>query len=544
MDENKNNGFEPENTNQQGTPEQGPQEQPPRASANWEPQPDWQAQPNWGAQPNWESQPAQEKPVQQPRANGWVESWQSAPQQPPATPAPPVQEAPPVQQESFPEQPWQGVPMQETQPVQEPAPMQEADAYRQVQSQLSRPSEPQHQINQPIYERPQAPSASAPQQVYTTQGIYGGQKAPKQRRQRRWVKPFFKTVGMLVLVAAVSVGSTIGYLSWYGPSNTSGGNGGNQAGGTKVVYQPTYSEDSLTTSQIYADNVSSVVAITSQLPNGSGVGTGIIMKENGYIITNDHVVADAVKITVRTYDGKEYEAKIVGTDEKTDIAVIKIEANGLKAATFGDSDELVVGEPAMVIGNPLGLEFANTTTQGIVSYTSRDIQIGSYIMNVIQTDASINPGNSGGPMFNSRGEVIGVVSAKIKTSEAEGIGFAIPSNLAMKIANDFIEYGSVQNRPMLGVTVEEINAYYAQMQGVETGVRIAEVVRGGAAEQAGIQVGDYITQFNGVEVSSISELNYAKDKCKVGDTVKVELQRQGQKVVVDLVLKDANQLAS
>ena len=311
-----------------------------------------------------------------------------------------------------------------------------------------------------------------------------------------------------------------------------------------MVYQPTYSEDALTSAQIYADNVSSVVAITSQLPNGSGVGTGIIMKEDGYIITNDHVVGDAVSISVRTYDGNEYEAEVIGSDEKTDIAVIKIKATGLKAATFGDSDELVVGEPAVVIGNPLGLEFANTMTQGAISSTSRDIQIGSYIMNVIQTDASINPGNSGGPMFNSRGEVVGVVSSKIKTSEAVGIGFAIPSNTALKIANDFINYGAVQDRPMLGVTVEEINAYYAQMQGVETGVRVAEVVRGGAAEQAGIKVGDYITKFNGDEVTTISELNYAKDKCQVGDTVKVELNRQGEKVTVDLMLKDANQLAS
>lgn len=387
--------------------------------------------------------------------------------------------------------------------------------------------------------------------TYDTQGIYGGKprqpRAPKEHRPggKKRVARFFKGVGALVLVAAVSVGSTVGYLKWIGyePSKgTSSNSSGNTTSGTKVIYQPTYKEDALTSAQIYEENVSSVVAITSQLSNGSGVGTGIIMREDGYIITNDHVVADALSITVRTYDGTEYEAQVVGTDEKTDIAVIKIDADGLKAATFGDSDQLVVGEPAVVIGNPLGLEFANTMTQGAISSTSRDIQIGNYIMNVIQTDASINPGNSGGPLFNSLGEVVGVVSSKINTSEAVGIGFAIPSNTALKVANDFIEYGAVQDRPMLGVTVEQINSYYGQMQGIAAGLRVAEVVEGGAAQQAGIQSGDYIVSFNGEEVTTLSELNYAKDQCKVGDTVKVGLVRNGKEITVDLVLKDANQL--
>ena len=395
------------------------------------------------------------------------------------------------------------------------------------------------------------PSYGQARSAYDTQGIYGGKprqpRAPKEHRSggKSRVGRFFKGVGALVLVAAVSVGSTVGYLKWMGyePSKgTNSSSSGNTTSGTKVIYQPTYSEDSLTSAQIYEENVSSVVAITSQMSNGSGVGTGIIMKEDGYIITNDHVVADALSITVRTYDGTEYEAQVVGTDEKTDIAVIKIDADGLKAATFGDSDQLVVGEPAVVIGNPLGLEFANTMTQGAISSTSRDIQIGNYIMNVIQTDASINPGNSGGPLFNSLGEVVGVVSSKINTSEAVGIGFAIPSNTALKVANDFIEYGAVQDRPMLGVTVEEINSYYGRMQGITAGLRVAEVVEGGAAQLAGIRAGDYIVSFNGEEVSTLSELNYAKDQCQVGDTVEVGLIRGGQEITVDLVLKDANQL--
>lgn len=399
---------------------------------------------------------------------------------------------------------------------------------------------------------PQQPRQDWTQPLPGSQPYYGASPRPYEPKQKAKahkpgrMKGFFRGVAGLVLVAAVSVGSAAGYLHWagYRPGSTNGADSSAGSGGTKVVYQPAYSEDSLTAAQIYESNVSSVVAITTQMSNGSGVGTGIIMREDGYIITNDHVVSDAVKITVRTYDGKEYDAEIIGTDEKTDIAVIKIQASGLKAATFGDSDQAVVGEPAIVIGNPLGLEFANTMTQGSISSVSRDIEMGNYIMNLMQTDAAINPGNSGGPMFNSRGEVIGVVSAKIKTSEAVGIGFAIPSNTALKVAQDFINFGSVQDRPMLGVTVEGINAYYAQMQGVEMGVRVAEVVRGGAADLAGIEVGDYIASFNGAEVTTISDLNYAKDKCKVGDTVKVELRRNGETLTVDLVLKDANQLAS
>jgi len=385
------------------------------------------------------------------------------------------------------------------------------------------------------------PQAQAPeQQHYDYYEEAQQRKAKKSHRQ----KAVAKTIGLVALTAAVSVGSTFGYLQYSGVLNQASNSSGSGATTSKVVYQPTYSENSLTNAQIYADNVASVVAITCQTPTGSGVGTGIIYKEDGYIITNDHVVGDALSITVKTYSGDEYQAKVVGSDEKSDIAVIKIDAKNLKAATFGDSDEIVVGEPTVVIGNPLGLEFANTMTQGAISSTSREIEMGSYIMKVIQTDASINPGNSGGPMFNSRGQVIGVVSSKIVTSEAVGIGFAIPSNTALKVVDDFIQYGAVQDRAMLGVTVQEINDYYAAMQNVKAGVRVEEVTRGGAAEEAGIQAGDYIRKFNGKEITSISQLNYEKDKYKIGDTVDIVLERNGKEVTVKLVLKTAQQVKS
>ena len=367
-------------------------------------------------------------------------------------------------------------------------------------------------------------------------------------------------VAALCILASGSIGYAAGVLNTAVPQSVQSGTqttlpavSSDSTGASTVAANSGSTGDALSVTEIAARVADSVVEITTESTQydtfmgqyvSEGAGSGVILSSDGYIVTNNHVIEGASTINVTLRDGTSYPATLVGTDSQGDIAVIKIDATGLKAATFGDSDELVVGEPAIVIGNPLGLEFANTMTQGTISSTSRDIEINNYIMNVIQTDASINPGNSGGPLFNSRGEVVGVVSSKIKTSEAVGIGFAIPSNTALKVANDFIEYGTVQDRPTLGVTVEEINSYYAQMQGLQTGVRVVEVVRGGSADLAGIQAGDYITKFNGEEVTTISELNYAKDQYQVGDTVEVELNRSGQTLTVSLELKDANQLAS
>ena len=287
-------------------------------------------------------------------------------------------------------------------------------------------------------------------------------------------------------------------------------------------------------------SVVGVITESFQTYSTSSTGSGIILSEDGYIVTNNHVVEGGDSIAVTLDDGETYAAELIGTDVKSDIAVLKIDAQNLPAAEFGDSSQVEVGEAAIAIGNPLGLN--GTVTAGIISAVDREIQVGSSNMVLLQTDASINPGNSGGALLNEYGQVIGVNSAKISSEDSEGLGFAIPSNTALKVANDFIEYGAVQDRPMLGVTVEEINSYYGQMQGITAGLRVAEVVEGGAAQQAGIQAGDYIASFNGEEVTTLSELNYAKDQCKVGDTVKVGLVRNGKEITVDLVLKDANQL--
>ena len=316
-----------------------------------------------------------------------------------------------------------------------------------------------------------------------------------------------------------------------------------QSGGQNTVtYLPTVDGDALTIPQIYQKNIDSVVAITTYAMQGNyevpaGTGTGIVMTENGYIITNAHVVDGGTKVSVKLQNGSEYPATIVGSDSKVDIAVIKIEASGLSAGEFGDPNSLVFGEPAVVIGNPLGT-FAGTVTSGIISATSREIEIGGYIMKVMQTDAAVNPGNSGGPIINCRGQIIGVVSSKISEEGVEGIGFAIPMDTALAVANDFIEYGYVKNRPMLGVSIEEIDSYYAQYFGMQPGLRVASVQDGSAADIAGILPGDRIAAFNGVEVSTAAELNYEKDKCKIGDTVEVTIIRDGKQLILPLTLKE------
>ena len=286
-----------------------------------------------------------------------------------------------------------------------------------------------------------------------------------------------------------------------------------------------------------------MVAISTYLNQGGyqqaiGTGTGIIMSEDGYIITNAHVIEDGNQIMVTLNDGTEYQAQVVGSDSKVDIAVIKVEATGLTAGNFGDSDSLVHGEPAIVIGNPLGMDFAGTITDGIISSTSREVKIDNYIMNLLQTNAAVNRGNSGGPLINCRGEIVGVVSAKISVDDVEGIGFAIPINTALNVANDFIEYGYVKNRPMLGISVEVVPELYAQFYGSQPGLKVVSVQDGSAADLAGIMPGDRIIFFNGTEISTSAELDYEKDKYNIGDTVKITVLRENQEITLDLTLME------
>lgn len=340
----------------------------------------------------------------------------------------------------------------------------------------------------------------------------------------------------ICFTAAVSIGSISGYV-WYMNQN---GGGTTVDGGTRVIYTLAEQEGALTSQEIFVKASPWVVSITSYSQSRYGTststGTGIIMSEDGYIITNHHVISGATKVVVTLKGGKEYTATVVGSEAKTDIAVLKIAANGLDAAEFGTSAELVVGDTAIVIGNPLGLEFADTMTQGIISSTEREVSIEGNMMSLIQTTAAVNPGNSGGPIINSRGQVIGVVNAKIAQENVEGIGFAIPIDKALQIVNDLIDYGYVASRPMLGITVQSISEEQAYYYGYEAGVTVTEVTTGSSADLGGVKVGDKILAFNGVAISTADELNFQKEKCSIGDVITMTVERAGEEIVLTITL--------
>jgi S1-C subfamily serine protease len=259
-----------------------------------------------------------------------------------------------------------------------------------------------------------------------------------------------------------------------------------------------------------------------------GVGSGVIFDPKGYILTNDHVVHGARTITVTLHDGRQVQGELVGTDPSTDLAVVKINETNLPVAPLGDSENLRVGELAVAIGNPLGLELQRTVTAGIISALNRTIQTedGNVLEGLIQTDASINPGNSGGPLVNSSGQVIGINTAK--ATQAEGIGFAIPINVAKPIVEELITHGKIIT-PWLGIiggtVTREIATYYNLP--VDKGVLVAEIVPGSPADQAGLRQGDVITAFNLIAIETIEDLTGALEKARVGDKVQLTVVRQG-----------------
>lgn len=272
---------------------------------------------------------------------------------------------------------------------------------------------------------------------------------------------------------------------------------------------------------------------------GASSGSGIIISDEGHIVTNYHVIDGASAIKVKFNNGEQYDATVVGGDEKTDLAVIKIDpVDTMKVAVLGDSDKVEVGEPAYAIGNPLGDELFGTMTSGIISGKNRTVKVDNRDMTLIQTDAAINPGNSGGALINKYGEVIGINSVKISSETSEGLGFAIPINEVKPIVKDIINFGYVKGRPMIGVTVQQITeeiAYYNNLP-VDHGLYVMGVTVGGAAEKAGIQRGDIILSIDGQEVKSSTELNTVRDKHAAGDTVKITLDRNGESLTLDVVL--------
>lgn len=281
-------------------------------------------------------------------------------------------------------------------------------------------------------------------------------------------------------------------------------------------------------------------------------GSGIVISEDGYILTNNHVIsgADSITVYVQSADSKEeesYEATLVGSSESHDIAVLKIEAKGLVPAVFGDSDDLVAGEPAIVIGNPMGTVHGSVTA-GIISATQHEMTIENTTVNAIMTDAAINPGNSGGGLFDQYGHLVGVVYAKSVSVQLEGIGYAIPSNEVREYVENIINHrDSFEDQTngskiMLGITITDVTKEISEQYNMPMGVYITEVSTMSAAERAGLQRGDIITEFAGEKVTCADDLNKIKAKQTSGDVVEVVVDRNGKEVKLDLVVPQPTEM--
>jgi len=309
----------------------------------------------------------------------------------------------------------------------------------------------------------------------------------------------------------------------------------------------------LTVSQIVDMNEDAVVEILmsgtqqnmwGQLQLVQGAGSGVIVKDDGYIATNYHVVQGANKVEVTLHNGESYTARIVGSDPANDIAVIKIDAKGLTTAKIGDSSTVDVGDLAVAIGNPLG-QLGGTATTGIISALDRTLDVEGTTLTLMQTDAAINGGNSGGGLFNNKGELIGIVESKASAVGVEGLAFALPINTVSPIINDLIENGgktqTAQGTPAVGIVISEVSEENAQYYGLESaGVYIAQVT-GENAQKAGFQAEDRIVSFNGKQISSSSEFITLVRKCKVGDTVTIVVSRKGQQIEIKTELEELQQ---
>ena len=308
----------------------------------------------------------------------------------------------------------------------------------------------------------------------------------------------------------------------------------------------------LTPKQVYKMNVGAVCGIATQVTTNvwgqtattSCAGSGFVLTQDGYIVTNNHVVSDADEgtIVVRLYSGEEYTADVVGTDSMNDVALLKIETEGLQTVTIGDSDEIEVGEIVEAIGNPLG-ELTFTMTAGYISALDREINADGTPINMLQTDAAINSGNSGGPLFDMNGNVIGITTAKVSGETEsgvtiEGIGFAIPINDVLRVVYDLQQYGRVRGRAYLGVTLQDLDSTVAATYNLPAGPQIVTVTEGSCAETAGLQPSDIILEFEGREIGSYTDLVSALSKQQAGDTVTMRIYRAGAELEITLTLDE------
>ena len=295
-------------------------------------------------------------------------------------------------------------------------------------------------------------------------------------------------------------------------------------------------EGGLSLQEIYAQNIPSVVSISTN----QGSGTGVILSEDGYIVTNAHVVEDAATISIRLTDDRDFSAQLMGCDSISDLAVLRIEAQDLIPAQFGDSETIRVGDSVAAIGDPLGVNLRGTYTDGIISAINRDVAMNGRTMTLIQTNAALNSGNSGGPLINCYGQVIGINTMKIgafaDSAGVEGIGFAIPSATVKEIVDQLISQGYVSGRPTLGVIGESLPLFYQHYYRMPAGLYITEVKAGSAAQKCGMETGDILISVNDSRITDYESLQAAILAYEVGDTVTVTVFRDGQTATAQVVL--------
>ena len=390
------------------------------------------------------------------------------------------------------------------------------------------------------------------------QAAQGSPKQPPKKRRRKNGNIARSAVALVLAAAMGFVGGFVGarvgntggkvVIQQVAPSSTSSSDSGSASAVNTA--------SGMTTAQVSEMVSPSVVVITTeqvvysqwswygQSQVESGAGSGVVISSDGYILTCAHVVSGASNITV-TIGDKDYTATVVGEDSTSDIAVIKIDADGLTPAIVGDSDKLAVGDNVLAVGNPLG-ELGGTVTSGIVSALNRSVSIQSSssvnTMSLIQMDASVSPGNSGGGLFNMNGELIGIVNAKSSSSDAEGLGFAIPINDAIKVAQDLLENGYVTGRPYMGITYLAVtDAQTAAQLGVNAyGIYVVDVVSGGPADKAGLKAGDRIVSIDNTEVAQKTDLGTLMQEHSAGDTLSITVARDGQMQTVSLTLGEKN----
>ena len=442
---------------------------------------------------------------------------------------------------------------QSEQPMQQPQAEQPAQAPQSEQPQAEEPRTPfQTPVQHPEFRQAQ-------QQTGFGEVPPMSQKphTPKNKKHSRGL-----ALGLCGVAAACLLfagGAVVGNMAFGGNANSDSGTSASTSDSAPTLQINSKPEsdssnssdnydtaDGMAGEDIYKKVNPSVVSVISTTAEGTGSGSGVIMSKDGYIITNNHVVDGAQSVSVQLSDGTSLDAKIIGTDEQTDLAVIKVTpTSDLTAAEFGDSDELEPGEYAYAIGSPGGVQFANTITGGRISAINRDLTVNDRVMTLIQTDASINNGNSGGALINKYGQVVGITSAKLSgnafgSATVEGMGFAIPINTAKDIVDELIQNGYVSGRPSIGITGQNVES----ADGKVSGVQVYSIDSRAKAASEGLQVGDVITAVDGTPTPDMDKVNELKQDKKAGDKLTLSVYRisTGKTLNITITLTDSHDL--